>query len=426
MKVNVEKQPKNTVKITVEISPEKIEPFLKTTAGQLSKNMNISGFRPGKAPYDMVKKQIGESAIYQEAAEEIIRKTYAQVVIEQKIEVIGRPKVEIQKMAAGNPFVYTAVASLLPRVTLGDYKNIKAKMKIVQVEKSEVDKIILQLRKMRAKETLADRPIKKGDKVDLNVDLSLDNVPIDGGQTKNQTLIIGDGQMVPGFEEQLIGLKKDDVKKFKQKYPKEYFHKPLAGKETDCRVKINSVFDVELPELNDDFVKTLGKFTTPAELEERIKKNIEAEKKQQEKQRYEIELLKEIISRSEFEEIPDILIEAELDRMIGELRLEVERQGFNFNDYLKQLKKTEAEMKNEFQNQANQRIKSALVLRQIRIQENITVDSNQIAENINRQKEMYKDDLETYNKVDSPEYRDQYEEMLLNRKVFDFLSKSSE
>ncbi len=423
MKVDVSKQPKNVVKVTVELDQADLQPYLKSAAARLSQKVDVPGFRPGKAPYDMIKKQVGEQAIYQEASEDIVKKTYPQIVIDQKLEAIGRPQIELQKVAPGNSFVYVATVALLPSVKLGDYKKLKARKKDVKVDPKELEKTLQHLRKMRAKETAVDRPAQKGDKVEIDVDLSMDNVPVEGGATKNHPVVIGENQMVPGFEDNLVGMKKGETKEFQQPYPKEYFQKNLAGKDVDCKVKVNNVLEVELPELNDAFVKTLGKFENVEALKMQVSKNIEAEQAQKEKQKFEIAMLDEIIQKSEFGEIPEVLIQAELVRMVGELRMEIERQGLNFNDYMTHLKKTEDDFKKEFHPQAERRIKSALILRQIRIQEDIKVDHKKIEDDIKHQKELYKDDLETYNKVDSPEYRDQYEEMLLNRQVFDFLEQ---
>ncbi|MDD5341952.1 MAG: trigger factor [Patescibacteria group bacterium] len=421
MKVVNEKQPKNLIKLTIELNPDEIKPYLLSAASRLSERTEIPGFRPGKAPYDLVKQRFGEAAIYEEVAEEVVKKTYIEAVLEQKLEVIGRPQIQIQKMAPGNLLVYTATVALMPEVKLGDYQKLKTRKKKAEVKPEELKKTMAELRKMRAKETLANRPAQTGDKVEIDFELSIDGVPVDGGSNKKFPVVLGENRLVPGFEKNLIGLKAGAKKDFQLEYPKEYFQKNLAGRKVDCSAKVNTVYQIELPAWDDAFAKLLGSFKNIQEVEEKIEVNLKAEADHEEEHRFERELLKEIIDRTEFGEIPEILLEAEGQRMMAEFKSGIEERGIKYDDYLEHLKKSEAEIAKDFQPQAVNRIKSALVLRAIRLKENITVDTSQLEAEIKKQKEVYKNDLDTYNKIDSPEYRDQYEEMLLNRKVFDYL-----
>ena len=421
MNVTIEQLPKSLTKLTVELAPEELQPYLQAAAGHLSTRVDFPGFRPGKAPYDLVKQRLGEVAIYEEATEEIVKKTYVKAVIEKNIEAIGRPEIKVQKMAPGNPFIFTAEVAVVPAITLGDYKKLKARKKETKIDPDGVKKTLDELRRLRAKEALVDRPAKMGDKVELDVSLFLDGIPVDGGQGKKQQIVIGEKMFVPGFEEKLIGAKAGETKEFQLPYPKEYHQKNLAGRNIDFKVSVKAVYQIDLTELNDEFAQSLGKFKNQSEVEDQIKRNLLEETTLKEQQRFELDMLNEIIEQSTFGELPEVLITAELNRMIEEIRHDLEHQGANLEDYLSHIKKTMDQFREGLQSQAERRIKSALVLRAIREQEKLNVDPTLIEVELGKRKEMYKDDTETYNKIDSPEYRDQLEEMLLNRKVLEFL-----
>ncbi|MFA6198123.1 MAG: trigger factor [Patescibacteria group bacterium] len=421
MNVQIEHLHKNQIKLTIELQSDEIKSALEKTAQHISEHANFAGFRPGKAPYNMVVQKYGEAAIYQEAAEEIVRQTYPQAVIDNKLEAIGRPEVALVKVAPGNPFVYTATVALMPEVTLGDYKNIKARKKDIKLDEKELERTLEDLRWMRSKEALVDRPARKGDRIEVDLHLSLDGVALENGQAHNQSIILGKQQVVPGMEEQLTGMKKGDVKEFKLSYPKDYFQKQLAGKEVNFKATAKNIYQIDLPEVNDEFAKAVGKFENRAALEKQINANLHHEHTEKEQQRFEVELIKEIVASTKFGEIPDVLVESELDRMLSELKQGAVQQGLSWENYLQQLKKTEADLRQEFVEQAHHRIKSALVLRAIQQQEQLTVSPDQIDAEIKHQKEHYKDDVETYGKIDSPQYRDYLENVMLNRKVFEFL-----
>lgn len=421
MKVEVKTLPKSLAEMTIEVSVFELQPFLANTAAQMSKEMNFPGFRPGKAPYDLVKEKVGEAQIYQEAVEDIIRKTYPRAVIEQKLEAVGQPKITLEKLAPGNPLVYKAIVTLLPKIELGDYKKIKAKRKEVKVETKEIDKAVENLRKMYGKEISVERQAAKGDKVEIDFDVYLDKVSLEGGTSKKHPLIIGEGNFIPGFEENLVGMAKEQVKEFKLRFPKDYHKKDLANRLAEFKVKMLGVYKIELPKLDDEWAKTVGKFENFASLQKHFDETIRKEKKGQEEQRFEIEILDDIISKSRFEEIPDLLIESELDKMIKEMSHDLSHQGLKFEDYLKGLKKSAEELKNELKPTAVKRIKTALIIRHIAKEEKIEIVPNEIETEINKTRENYKNQPEILKQLDSAEYKMYLANVLASKKVMNLL-----
>lgn len=421
MKVDLEQLPKNLVKLTIELSPTELTPHLGAAASRLSKRVEFSGFRPGKAPFSLVKQRLGDAAIYEEAADEIVKKSYVQALLEQKLDAIGHPKVTILKMAPGNPFVYTAEITLMPEIELADCRNLKVRKKESKVEPDGVAKMLEELRRLRAKETRVDRPARTGDKIEIDLNVFQDNIPLESGQANKQQIVIGEKMFIPGFEEQLIGLKAGETKEFILTYPKDHFKKHLAGRQIEFKVTAESVYQIDLPELNDEFARSLGQCQNRGELEAKISENLLEEARVKEQQKFELELLNELVDKSKFGDIPELLVTSQLDQLVSEFQHELEHRQVKFEDYLAGLRKTAEEFREGLKPQAERRIKGALALRAIREKENLTIDEAELNAEIERQKEMYKDDLETYNKIDSPEYHDHQQDIMLNRKVFDFL-----
>lgn len=425
MRVDKKELPKSELEFTVEIPWEEMQNHVEVASRRISKDVKISGFRPGKVPYDVLKQRLGEAVIMEEAANITVRAVMPGILEEEKRDVIAAPKIEVTKIAANNPFMFKAVVPLLPELKLGDYKNLKAKKKPIEVTDQDVNKILADLQRRRAKEKLVNREAKKGDKVEFNLDIYLDKVPIEGGQGKKTQLILGSGEFMPGFEDQVVGMRKDEEKEFTLHFPKKYYQKNLAGRPGEFKVKLLSVFERELPELNDEFAKSLGKFNNLEELKKNLTENIGHEKGEKEKQRFELELIEEVVKKSEFAEFSDTVIGVETDKMMSELKADVVQMGMKYEDYLKQLKKTEEELKKELAPQAERRIKAALVTRKVAGAEKITVDDKTLDAEIQKSLAMYQDNEEIKNQLNSPSYKSYLRNMLTSRQVFEFLAKQA-
>jgi trigger factor len=412
--------PKSQVEITVTIPADQLESFLSKAAALLSTKTEIKGFRPGKAPLEIIKKQFGEMKVYEEAAALAVEKSYVEIVTAVKLEPLGSPKIEFIKLAPGNEFVYKATVTLVPEVKLGKIDSVKIKEKTITISEENISKVVEELRESRAKEVLENKPAAKGDKVEMDFEVIRDNVPIEGGAEKKYPLIIGSGQFIPGFEENLIGLKANDTKEFELKFPDQYHNNNLAGKPAKFIVKILAVYKRELPGLDDEFAKSLG-LADFAKLKEQIKHNLEHEEHHKEEERIERELMEELIKKSSFGEIPDILVTAEANKMIQELESNIMMQGLKFEDYLKHLNKTKEQLKLEFAPQALKRVQGALLMRAIFFQEKFQITDQEIDQEIELMSKYYQQNPEIINNLKTPEYRDYVSNMIGNRKVMDFL-----
>ncbi len=422
--VKIEQLEKNQVKLTFTLTQDDILPYLHEAAERLSKQSPIPGFRPGKAGYDIVIQRFGEMKILEEALETIIRKSFVEAVLAQNLETVGSPKIDVEKMAPNNDLVFTAQVTRMPKTReLADYKTLRIESKKIDVEEKEIDLSLRDLQRMQTKEMRApkDTSIKATDKVVIGVDIKKDGVSIEGGQSPNHAIYLTEEYYIPGFKDQLIGLKEDDKKSFRLPFPENHVQKMLAGHEAEFEITIKEIFHLEPPALDDAFAVSLGMKDFSA-LKEAIVHNMKEEKVREEDGRQEREMLELVAKKSQFEEIPDLLLNEEINKMIGELKHGVESQGLEFDTYVSNLKKTLVELKMDLTPQALMRIKVALVMRAVAVQEKIEVEEKEIDVELDRIAERY-EDKETKVRIYAPEHREYIEQILRNRKVIETLRR---
>ncbi|MFH1187777.1 MAG: trigger factor [bacterium] len=421
MNITSKKLPKSQVELTIEIPIEELGKYLDLAAQKISKEKKFDGFRPGKVPYEIIKQKLGEMVIYQEALNPLIGDTLLKALEQEKLKIIGRPDVDVEKLAAGNPIVYKAVVSLMPNVKIKNYKNIKIKPAKIEIGKEKIEKTLEQLQKMRAKEALDDKAIELGDKAVIDFSIYLDKVPIENGQHKNYPIYLGENFFVPGFEENIFGMKAGEEKEFELKFPKDYFQKNIAGKLAEIKVQIKDVYKVEKPELNDEFAKMIN-FENMEKLNEQIEKNIAEEEEFKDEQRMEMEIFDEIIKLALFDDFPQMLIDSELDKMISELRYNVLQQGVEFETYIAGLKTSIADLKKSFLPQAEKRLKISLILKEIALLENIAANEEDIKSEIDKLLKVYPD-AEAQKNIKSENYKYYLENALTNQKIVEKLKE---
>ncbi|MBT4209622.1 MAG: trigger factor [Candidatus Komeilibacteria bacterium] len=422
MKITKKDLEKNQVKLSIEVSLDEMKPHLEKAAEKMSKNSKLPGFRPGKAPYELVKNKFGEMAIYQEALDMIVNDSFYKAITREKVESVGQPEINIEKIAPGNPLSYTAIVALLPKVTLGEWQTLKVKKKKIEANDEDINKTLEQLQNMQVKESAVDRAAKKGDKIEVNFEVLIDKVVIEGGKNPKYPMVIGEGRMIPGFEDQIIGMKKDDKKEFELNFPKEYFKENLAGKLATFKVKLLSVANRELPKLDDELAKLMG-MESMAKLKEQLSQNIKQDKEAKEKQRAEGEAIEAIVKQAKIEDIPEKLIDSEVHKMSHELEHSITQQGMDMAGYLKSINKTQEDLKKDFRPQAEERIKAALAMRQISQEEKIKIDDKEIDEEIKKETEKYKDNEEAMKNITHPNYRQHIANVITNQRIIDLIAQ---
>lgn len=426
MKVTTKELPQRRVSLTIEVSVEEAQPWIDKTAKKLSQEVKIAGFRPGHVPFDVLKKNVGEGTIYQEAFQMIVEATYPSAVEQEKLPILGRASIDVQKLAPGNPIIYVATVSLFPEVKLADVRKLKAKKEVVKVDQAEFDKTLQELRQMRASEALVVRAAAKGDKVLVDFQLTVEGVPVEGGQGSKMPLTIGENRFIPGFEDKLVGMVKESEQDFALTFPKDYFKKELAEKTGKFHVKLHEVYEVKLPELNEAFAKDL-QFKDVADLKVTIENNIKQELEKKESDRFEAALLSELAEKSKVSDLPDDLVGDETDKMLHELQGEIEdRNGLKFDDYLAHIKKTDEELKESFKPRATERLKVALVARAVADQEKLAPTPAEVDAQVKKDTEQFAQVPQMMEQVKHPGYRRYVENRLAHRKVIEFLTTASQ
>lgn len=417
MKVEKKDLEKSQIELTVELSVEEFKPFLVQGAEAISQSLKIDGFRPGKAPYDIVKQKVGEMGILEEAANIAIRKKIDQVIKENvEKEPVGQPRVDITKLAPENPLEFKIILAMFPEITLGSYKDLKIKQEKAEATEAEVERTLNDLREMRTKEVIVDREVGETDKIIVDIEMFLDKVPVEGGKNKDTAIMMGREYVVPGFDKKLIGAKKGDIREFSLPYPEDFHMKNLAGKMVEFRVGVKEVYERELPELNDELAIAFG-LKKLDELKDNLKKSIEAQKSKDLVTKAEREMLEKIIANAKFGDIAEVLIDHESQTMMAELEHNIEEQGGKLEDYLSSIGKGMNEMKLELLPEAVKRVKVSLTIREIAKKENIKVEAKEIEENIEEMKKHYRDNKEAMSRITSPQYADYITNVLASRKV---------
>lgn len=412
--------PKSQVELEITVQPDEYQKAMVKAAERISHRVKVEGFRPGKAPYELVKRQVGEMNIMQEALEEIVQTSFYEAVKAENLETIGMPKIDLDKMAPGNELTYKATVSLLPKIELPDLKKISVKREVKEVTDAQINEVMDSLRKLQAKEVLKNDIATDADLMMIDMDMKLDHVPVDGGQAKNYRIYLSEDHYIPGFNKALVGLKKDDTKTFPINFPKTHYQKHLAGKKVDVTVKVHDVYERQFPELNEDFAKTLGQESMD-KLRELLRTNLGKEAEQKADEKAEIEIFDAILAKTKIKDLPDVLVDAERKKMYYELTRDLDRSGISVEDYLKDIKKTEEELNKDFTEQATKRAEAALISRQVAKENNITVSEDEIDAEIKMMEDAYRDNTEYLANLKKPEVRRTLETILTNKKVVKWL-----
>ncbi|NOQ67910.1 trigger factor [Patescibacteria group bacterium] len=424
MKTEIKNLPKSQKEITVEIPIEEMEKYTDQALDKMSKNIKIDGFRDGKVPRDVAQKQLGEPVIFEEATHIAIESSYLKIIKENKLEPIGQPKADVTKAALGNSFEYKITITIMPEVSLGDYKKVSGKIEEIKIENDKVEKELKAIQKKKANYITKDEPAKKGDRLEIDFESRVGGVKIEGGESKNHPLIIGQGMFIPGFEDNLVGMKKDDIKEFSLVFPKDY--KPeLAGKNVDFKVEVKIVQKVELPEINNEFAKGLGKFENLDNLKESIREGITAEEENKAKEDFKNKLIDQVSEKTTVE-IPDILIDSEIENMMNEFKNNITQSGIEFEEYLKNVNTSIEKLKNEWRNMAEKRVKTGLVMREVSLKEKIEIGDDEIEQRVNDTLKHYPNEDEVRKNIDIEKFKNHVASIMVNERVFEILGKIAE
>ena len=362
---------KASKELTFKIPAKEFDNFYKESLESLSKDLKVSGFRKGKVPAEVAEKELTKERVLYNAGDIAIRKIYVDTIIAEDIPAIGEPKIDLKNIKRGEDLEFVAVVDLLPEVKLKKYQkdvdkiNKKFSTKKPEVTEDDIQKELDVLAAQKVKIVTVNREAQKGDQVEVDFDVFVDNVAIEGGSAKKHPVIIGDGKFIPGFEDEMIGVVADDEKEFELTFPKEYHATHLAGKKAKFKVRVNLVQERELPAFDDEFAKGFGKFKTIKELKDNLRQGLEHEQVHKIEDEWKKELIEALIEKVDMD-IPKSLITSEIDVMMRELENDIARIGLRKEQYFEQIKTTEEKIKKEWEGkQAPNRVKAALILKHL-------------------------------------------------------------
>ena len=425
MKCKLEKTKNaNEVKFEITVEAEKFEEATKKVYFKSAKYFNIPGFRKGKAPMQIVEKYYGKEIFYEDAFNEVAQEALEEAVEENKVEVVSRPEVDIKQMEKGKDLIFTVVMQTKPEAELGKYKGIEIKKIEYNVTDEDVEHELSHMQEHNSRLiSIDDRAAEKGDIVNIDFEGFADGKAFDGGKAENYDLEIGSNTFIPGFEDQLVGMKIDEEKDVNVTFPKEYFSKDLAGKDATFKVKLHEVKKKELPALDDEFAKDVSEFDTLDEL----KKNIKEKKQEQNEERAKYETQDEVIKalcENVKVEIPSGMIETETENMIKDLENRLSYQGLKLEQYLNMMGKTKEEMRKEYEPQAVEGIKSRLAIEAVIKAEKIEATDKEIDKKIKEMAINYgKENDEEFLKNEN--VRNYIKQGIESEKAIDFLVKNA-
>ncbi|MDD7693578.1 MAG: trigger factor [Lactobacillaceae bacterium] len=353
--------------LTFDIDVDTIKKGIDEAFVETRKKITVPGFRKGRVPRQIFNQMYGEESLYQDALNKVLPDAYSAAVKETKIQPVAQPQIEIKSMEKGQPWTLTATVDVMPEVKLGDYKGMEVPEQDTTVSDADVDSEIEKKRQQQAELVLKeDKPAEKGDTVVIDYEGSVDGKKFDGGSADNYSLELGSGSFIPGFEDQLIGHNSGDDVDVKVTFPEDYHAKNLAGKDAIFKVKIHEIKEKQLPELDDDFAKDVDEdVDTLDELKDKTKKQLQEDKDNQAKAAIEDAAIEKAVANAEIQDIPQAMLDDDTNRQMQQYLAGMQQQGISPQMYFQITGTKEDDLKKQFANDAEQRVKTNLVLEAI-------------------------------------------------------------
>ncbi len=378
----MEKLEGSKVKLTIEVSAEQFEAATQKAYQKAGKRFNVPGFRKGKAPRKVIENMYGPLAFFDDAFDIVYPEAYQAAIAEQGVEPVDRPDVSIETLPEGEtPLVFSLVVAVKPEVELGAYKGIEVEKRAYNVTDDEVDAAIAQLQEGVARMVDVDRPVENGDTVNLDYSGSVDGVKFDGGTAQGQTLTIGSGQFIPGFEEQMVGMAVGEEKDIEVTFPEEYHAENLAGKKAVFAVKVNGIQVKELPTLDDEFAKDVSEYDTLEALRDAKRQELLEQAEKNAKIQKENDVVRKAVENATVE-VPDAMVERQIDSFLQDMGYRLQMQGISLEDYLKYTNTEISALRDQYRADAALRVKSQLVLEAISKAEAIEATPEEIGDKV--------------------------------------------
>lgn len=396
-----EKKGTNDGVLTFEIDKDTVAKELTTTFNKVKKNLSAPGFRKGKISRQLFNKMYGEASLYEDTLNALLPKAYDAAVIETGIDPVAQPKIDIESMEANSDWVITAEVIVKPEVKLGEYKNLTVEKQDREVTDADVEEAIKAKQESLAELVIKeDEPAANGDTVVIDYKGLKDGVAFDGGTADNHSLELGSNSFIPGFEEQLVGVKAGDEIEVKVTFPEEYHSEDLAGAEAIFEVKVHEVKGKELPELDDEFAKDADEeVETLAELKEKIRKELEESKQNAAEEAVQELAIQQAVANAEIVDLPHEMVHDEVHRSMDEFLNNMQRQGIAPDMYYQLTGTTEADLHTQFEGEAETRVKTNLVIEAVSKVEDFEATDEDIQKELETLAEAYNMEADAVRKV---------------------------
>ena len=419
-----EKLEGNKVKLGMTISAEDFDKAVDKAYLKLRKTITVPGFRKGHAPKGVIEKAYGWYVFVDDAFDEAYPAVYEAAVKEHDVKPVDRPDITILSAEKGEDVAFEAVVTVMPEVSLGQYKGIEVEKQEYNVTDEMVNAEIERERENVARMIDVERPVENGDEVELDYSGTVDGVKFEGGTAEHQTLVIGSGMFIPGFEEQMIGMNVGEEKDLNVKFPDEYHSDELKGKDAVFHVKVHAVRVKELPDADDEFAKDVSEFNTIAELRDHKKEELEKKAMNEAKAKKENDVIEKAVANATVD-IPDVMIDRQADRMLNDIRYRLSMQGISLEDYCKYTGTKTEVMKAEMKNEAERRVKTQLVLDAIMKAEGIKAENDEVEKKIDEYCAQFDDKAEEFKAKLNEDDKAYFEDQVLLDKTINMLVDSA-
>ena len=401
MNVTATPAAKSSVVLEVEVPQERLARAVDDAVRALSRRTKVAGFRPGKAPRPVLERVLGPGAVLDEAVDHLMQTAYREALVEKAILPLANAAVEVVQAEEGKPLIFKATVQIRPEVELGDYRNFNFRPEIETIDEPKVEKVIDELRDQNASlAPVEDRPAKKGDYAVIKMEGTREGVPFEGGTSERMPLIIGEDRLIPGFEDNLVGLTVGDRKGFDITFPADYFEAELAGKDVHFEIEVRELRDKIMPDLDDEFARSMGDFSDLANLRTEIKARLERNALDKARHEFADRIIEYAVANATLD-LPDVLVDQEVEVMHDEFRASLARQGITEEAYLKVTNKTSEDLHGDLRPDAEKRVKVLLVLSKVAEEEGIVISDADVETEVERGRQRYAGDAKLLKYFDS-------------------------
>ena len=425
MSLAVEKLEGSMADLTITVPAEEFTKALKDAYNKSKGKFQMAGFRKGKVPMAYIEKMYGPEEFYEDAANDLINQTYPVEVEECDLDIVSRPEISVTQIEKGKDFIYVAKVAIRPEVKLGEYKGLEVEKADITVTDEEVKAEIAKTQKENGRKVdVTDRPAKNDDEVKIDFEGFVEDTAFEGGKGEDYKLVLGSHSFIDTFEDQIVGKSVGDEFDVNVTFPEDYQAENLAGKPAVFKVKLKSITETTLPELDDEFASEVSAFDTFAEYEEDTRKTLELRKKDAAEREKEGKCIEKLIEASEME-IPEPMIELQQERMMEDFDMRLSYQGLKLDQYLQITKQSREDMMEQMKPEAITRIKSSLVVEAVAAAENFEVSDEEVDEEIKKMAEAYQLEVEKFKELAGDKELDSIRRDLKNRKAVKFLAENA-